>query len=244
MLIKYHAQVARHVKLMDKNLCACLVRNENIVTTTAKAKRAQPKIERFLSKSLYQLRTYPDRPAEALNYLQPPDKKDVVPKIKGELAERYAGRSVGFTRIIRLEPRLGDDKASMLAIELVDSAYEIKFWFMAKTIARLELQKIPADSITSANVRKLTASSPERVAEFKKAVETCKQKFFDYDPETKTVTTERARKNLQNLPADIEFHGGKRFDEFARSKKYVTKPRLAKSQASSIPPSPFLQATA
>lgn len=243
MLIKYHAQVRRHVALMDKNLCACLILNENIVTTTAKAKRVQPKIEHFLSKALRQIREYPDRPAKALDYLQPPHKKELVPKIRNELVDRYADRNVGFTRIIRLEPRLGDDKAPMLAIELVDSAYEIKFWYMAKTIARLELQNISADSITSANVRKLTASSPERLAEFRNAVETCKQKFFDYDPATQTVTTERARENLANMPPDMEFHGGNRFDEFAKSKKYLTKPRARKNVATSIPPSPFLSAS-
>ena len=75
-------------------------------------------------------------------------------KVLEEIVERYPKRQTGFTRIIKLEPRLGEDKAPMSVIELVDSNYEIKFWYTAKTVARLELQGIELDDLTELNIKK------------------------------------------------------------------------------------------
>ena len=45
--------------------------------------------------------------------------KDVVTKLFDELAERYAERPGGYTRIIKLGPRLGDG-APQVILELID----------------------------------------------------------------------------------------------------------------------------
>lgn len=243
-LKKFDANVARHVKLMNKNLCANLIRHEYIVTGRTKAKRAQAKIERFLAKALHENRKLQDHPLserfasnKVLNYLQPPDKKEVGHKVIEELSKRYPERTHGFTRIIKLEPRLGEDKAPMSVLELVDTDFEIKFWYTAKIVARLELQNLPVDSLTQHNVEKLTQfriNGPER---FREAVEEAKVAFFKVDPETGAVTSEEAVSNLENKPSEIKYYTGD--VKFGASKKHAVKPRPAKPEAA-IPKSPFL----
>ncbi|KAK6453815.1 ribosomal protein L17 [Scheffersomyces xylosifermentans] len=248
-LQKFHANVARHAKSIDKNLCANLIRHEYIVTTRAKAKRAQPTIEAFLADALKTNESISQEiplnqrivSNRALNYLQPPDKFEVGGKIIQELAERYPTRRSGFTRIIKLEPRLGEDKAPMSVIELVDSEYEVKFWFTAKIVARLQLQNLPLDDITQLNVNKLTKFRKGGEEAFAEAVETCKVEFFKYDPETGSVTDEAAKKNLENLPTNLEYYGGSLSGTLLASKKFKTQPRQKQESGESvIPPSPFL----
>jgi large subunit ribosomal protein L17 len=97
---------------MYYNLVTDLLRNEKIITTEAKAKGAKPLAERVITLgkkgSLHARR-------QALTIVN--DKK-VVEKIFAELATRYASRSGGYTRIIKLGARLGDG-APMAQLELV-----------------------------------------------------------------------------------------------------------------------------
>ena len=65
----------------------------------------------------------------------------------------------------------------MSVIELVDSNYEIKLWYTAKTVARLELQGIELDDITELNIKKLTQYRVNGEQVFREAVETCKKNF-------------------------------------------------------------------
>lgn len=240
-LQKFHANVSRHMKLMDKNLCANLIRHDYIVTGRTKAKRAQRNIESFLSDAIKELRTLKNSGAdiqtasiEAFNYLQPPDRYEIGSKIVNELQQRYPSRSHGFTRIIKLEPRLGEDKAPMSVIELVDSEYEIKFWYIAKTVARYELQALEVDELTQHNVRKLTNLRPQGKEQFAQAVETAKIEFFKYDPESGQITDDNVKQNLKNLPRNQNNTGS-----LLKSKKFLTKPR-AKQESIEYPKSPFL----
>ncbi|CCG24874.1 Mrpl8 mitochondrial 60S ribosomal protein subunit [Candida orthopsilosis Co 90-125] len=246
----FNKDVATHKKMIYKNLCANVIRNENIITTQAKARQAQPHIERFLGKALAESKniTNSTNPAEkllkikAFGYLQPPDKQDVGLKVIRELTNRYKNRDHGFTRIIKLEPRLGEDKAPMCVLELVDSKYEIKLWFTAKAVAKLELQNIPLDDITELNVKKLTSSRPDGEQVFRDAVETCKKEFFKHGVETEEdVVDEKLKKSLESLP-NMERHTGELKGKLLVSKKYKTKPRRTPTQQESvIPPSPFLK---
>lgn len=242
-LKKIDANVARHVKLMNKNLCANLIRHEYIVTGRTKAKRAQAKIEKFLAKALHQNKQLQDKPLDyryanikALNYLQPPDKREVGLKVLEELSKRYPDRTHGFTRIIKLEARLGEDKAPMSVIELVDSEFEIKFWYTAKVVARLELQGLEVDALTKHNVQKLTQKRVGGQKRFREAVEEAKVEFFKYDPVEGVVKDEEALENLKNMPRNIENH--QNVQAYTASKKFAVKPRQPKE--ASIPKSPFL----
>lgn len=244
-LQKFHANVARHVKLMNKNLCANLIRHEYIVTGRAKAKRAQSKIESFLSKAIEENKKLMEEGKEvsvqnlkSLSYLQPPDRNEIGSKIIKELSERYPNRTHGFTRIIKLEPRLGEDKAPMSVIELVDSEFEIKFWYTAKIVARLELQGLPLDDLTEYSVKKLTQFRKDGEQKFREAVETTKKEFFKYDPETNEVADDDMKNNLRNLPKNLEFYGGSLKGKVVASKKFNTTKRPERKQVE-IPKSPF-----
>jgi large subunit ribosomal protein L17 len=97
---------------MYRNLVTDLLRYEKIVTTEAKAKEVRGTAERIITLgkdgSLHARR-------QALAFVL--DKK-VVKKLFDELGPRYAERPGGYTRIVKLERRLGDG-APMARLELV-----------------------------------------------------------------------------------------------------------------------------
>ncbi|RKP30795.1 ribosomal protein L17 [Metschnikowia bicuspidata] len=229
---------ARHFRMMDRNLCANLIRHEHIITGRAKAKRAQAKIEQFLGKALHQNRQLVDKPLKerlssvrALEFLQVPDRQECGTKVLEDLSQRFLNRTHGFTRIIKLERRLADDKAEMSCLELVDSDLEVKFWYTAKIVARLELQNLPIDELTTLNVRKLTQLRVNGEERFRAAVEEAKEVFFAEDKRSTWGTY------LHNKPTELFA----RFAEkFVQSKKYPFEPRPAK-EAVELPKSPFLK---
>ena len=94
-----------------------LISRERIRTTLAKAKELRGKVEKTIT--LGKKGTLHAR----RNALKLVADKDSLKKIFGPLAERYASRPGGYTRVIKLGNRLGDD-APMAFIELVDRAGE------------------------------------------------------------------------------------------------------------------------
>jgi large subunit ribosomal protein L17 len=89
-----------------------LLAHEKIVTTEAKAKEVRSLAEKMITLgkdgSLASRR-------EALAFIT--DKK-AVDRLFGEIASGYAGRNGGYTRLLKLGPRAGDN-APMVQIELV-----------------------------------------------------------------------------------------------------------------------------
>lgn len=94
------------------NLISELLQHERIVTTEAKAKEVRGMADKVISLgktgSLHARR-------QALTLVS--DRK-VVDKVFDELASRYASRSGGYTRVLKLGPRPGDG-APMAILELV-----------------------------------------------------------------------------------------------------------------------------
>ena len=94
------------------NLISELLQHERIVTTEAKAKEVRGMADKVISLgkagSLHARR-------QALTVVS--DRK-VVDKVFDELASRYASRSGGYTRVLKLGPRPGDG-APMAILELV-----------------------------------------------------------------------------------------------------------------------------
>lgn len=101
-----------HRLAMFRNLVTDLLRYERIITTEAKAKEVRSMAEEVITLgkegSLHSRR-------QALAILT--DTK-VVSKVFSELAPRYAARSGGYTRILKLGPRAGDAAPTVL-FELV-----------------------------------------------------------------------------------------------------------------------------
>jgi large subunit ribosomal protein L17 len=106
-------RTSAHRKALFRNLVGSLIQRERISTTLAKAKELRGKVEKTIT--LGKRGTLHAR-RQAFKLVPA---KDAVQKVFGPLAERYANRPGGYTRIIRIGHRKGDD-APMAFIELVD----------------------------------------------------------------------------------------------------------------------------
>jgi large subunit ribosomal protein L17 len=102
-----------HRRALFRNMVTDLLRHEKIVTTEAKAKEIQAITEKIITLGKRSgLHSY----RQTLSFVM--DKR-VTEKVFADLAKRYSERPGGYTRIIKLEPRLGDG-APMAKIELVE----------------------------------------------------------------------------------------------------------------------------
>jgi large subunit ribosomal protein L17 len=102
-----------HRKAMLANMASSLITHKRIQTTLAKAKALRVYVEPLLTKSKSDT-THSRR--TVFSYLQD---KEVVAELFRDVAIKIANRPGGYTRIIKLENRLGDN-AEMALIELVD----------------------------------------------------------------------------------------------------------------------------
>jgi large subunit ribosomal protein L17 len=106
-----------HERLMLANLATSLFEHNRITTTEAKAKRLRPLAERLIT-----FAKRGDRHARRRVMTVIRD-KDVVHKLFAEIAPQYTERAGGYTRIIKVGPRKGDN-APMALIELVEARTE------------------------------------------------------------------------------------------------------------------------
>ncbi len=103
---------ASHQKAMLANMAASLFAAEAIITTEAKAKALRPVAEKLITKA---------RKGGVHNHrlvVSFIGDKDMAHKLFEEIGPRYEGRPGGYTRILKLGPRHGDN-APMARIELV-----------------------------------------------------------------------------------------------------------------------------
>ena len=103
-----------HREALIENLVTALLRHERIRTTVAKAKEARRTAEKMIS--LGKKGTLHARRLAAGTVRD----KEVLQKLFGPLAERFASRPGGYTRIVRAGVRAGD-AAPMAILELVDA---------------------------------------------------------------------------------------------------------------------------
>ena len=96
-----------------KNLTVSVLRYERVQTTEAKAKEVRGNVERMIT-----LAKKGDLAARRAVVSALPNEPLVVNKLFDEIAPKYADRSSGFTRIVRLGQRRGD-AAEFVQIELV-----------------------------------------------------------------------------------------------------------------------------
>ena len=109
---------AAHQRLLMANLAASLFAAEGIVTTEAKAKALRPIAEKLITKAKKAGEESPlriHRIRQIQGYL---GEKEMTNKLVNEVAPRYAARNGGYTRILKLGERHGDN-APMARIELV-----------------------------------------------------------------------------------------------------------------------------
>lgn len=104
---------AAHRKAMLSNMACSLIEHKRIKTTLAKAKSLRVYIEPLITKSKNDT-THSRR--IVFSYLK---QKNAVTELFGDISNKIADRPGGYTRIIKLGNRLGDN-AQMAYIELVD----------------------------------------------------------------------------------------------------------------------------
>jgi large subunit ribosomal protein L17 len=102
-----------HRVAMLGNLAVSVIRYERIKTTEAKAKEVRGIVDGLIT-----LAKRGDLHARRQLVSKMPHEPLIVEKLVGELAEKYADRSSGYTRIVKLGQRPGD-AAAMVQIELV-----------------------------------------------------------------------------------------------------------------------------
>ena len=102
-----------HRKALYSNLAGALIEHGRIKTTEAKAKAVKPFAEQMIT-----LGKRGDLHARRLA-LAELRSQFVVHQLFAEVAPRFADRPGGYTRIVKLGPRLGD-AAEMVYLELVD----------------------------------------------------------------------------------------------------------------------------
>jgi large subunit ribosomal protein L17 len=106
-------RTASHRKALFANMAAALIKHEQIKTTLPKAKDLRPIVEKLITMGKHgglanRRRAYAVLRDDA-----------IVSKLFGVIAERYAGRSGGYTRVLKAGFRYGD-AAPMAVIEFVD----------------------------------------------------------------------------------------------------------------------------
>jgi len=112
-------RTSSHRKAMLANMASALVKHEQIVTTLPKAKESRSVVDKLVT-----LGKRGDLHArrQALSVIKD---RDLVAKLFSILAERYAERPGGYTRVLKAGFRYGDS-APMAIIELVDRDEDAK----------------------------------------------------------------------------------------------------------------------
>src|SRR4030081_1152914 len=112
-------RTAEHRRAMFANMCAALIKHEQIVTTLPKAKELRPIVEKLVTlgkKGGLAMRR--QAISEMRDLVQPSILLDVI-------APRYKDRQGGYSRIIKAGFRYGDN-APMAVIEFVDRDVDAK----------------------------------------------------------------------------------------------------------------------
>ena len=108
-------RTTEHRTAMFKNMVTSLLRHERITTTTPKAKE----LKRFADK-IITLGKKGTAHARRIAFRDVRD-AEVIEKLFGEIAPRFAQRPGGYTRLVRVGHRAGDN-AELAVIELVERA--------------------------------------------------------------------------------------------------------------------------
>jgi large subunit ribosomal protein L17 len=133
---RYLSRNSSHRTSLYRNLTLALLSHEKITTTIPKAKELRPYIERLITlakrgvasgdkaKSLHARRLImarlgPVAKVDLLDAKGEPTGENVIGKIFNDLAVRYAGRTGGYTRILKLTKRRLGDAGETAVIELL-----------------------------------------------------------------------------------------------------------------------------
>ena len=103
----------KHRRSMLANLTRDVIMHEEVVTTVTRAKEVRKFVDKMIT---YAKKGDLGSRRKALAFLN--NDKDLVKKLFDEYAVTYKDRNGGYTRIIKLKERIGDD-ALIVRLELV-----------------------------------------------------------------------------------------------------------------------------
>jgi len=180
-----------HRKAMLSNMATSLIIHKRIKTTVAKAKALKLYVEPLITKSKTDS-THSRR--IVFSFLR---SKDAVTELFRDISMKVADRPGGYTRIIKLGNRLGDN-AEMCMIELVDYNEHMLNTKETKKKSRRsrrggttkQTEASPTETTTEAKVEETVVK--EEVKEVKKVVEEVKEEKVEAKAETKVEETPEA----------------------------------------------------
>ncbi len=170
--VNHLSRTDSHRRAMLANMASSLILHKRITTTLAKAKALRVYVEPIITRSKDDT-THSRR--TVFSYLQ---NKDVVSILFRDIAAKVANRPGGYTRILKMGNRLGDN-ASMALIELVDynEIYTLGEGTAEKKTTRRRGSKSkkadsPASAKATAGEAAVKETAPKAEKEEAKAVET------------------------------------------------------------------------
>lgn len=115
-------RTASHRRATLASLSTALLRHKRITTTLAKAKETRVVVEKLITRAR-RASAQADKPAVAIHARRETARmikdREVVAELFSTILEKVADRPGGYTRIVKLGQRLGDN-AELAVIELVD----------------------------------------------------------------------------------------------------------------------------
>lgn len=187
-------RTSSHRKAMLSNMAASLIMHKRINTTVAKAKALRGYVEPLITKAKDNT-THSRR--VVFSYLQD---KTAVTELFREVSTKVGDRPGGYTRIIKLGNRLGDN-ADMAMIELVDFNELLvseKAAKKTKTTRRRRGGKKPAAATADVEVKKEVTEAKEEVAEVKVEKPATDQKVEEPKAEVKKEKEAEEPKKEEN----------------------------------------------
>ncbi|SCU97133.1 LAME_0F18646g1_1 [Lachancea meyersii CBS 8951] len=169
-LTRHFSRTKAHRDAMFRNLVTQLFQHGSIVSTHEKCQEASRLAERIITMAKG-LERHPNSAKEIQSRLSlAGDASHLLHRVVGELAPRYQNRPGGYTRILKLEPRLGD-RAKQSVLELVDAPVvdkngalqrgNIRLWLLCKTAIANETAGVAYSPLTLQNFAKMLKFRPD-----------------------------------------------------------------------------------
>jgi large subunit ribosomal protein L17 len=224
--VKKLGRTASHRRATLRNLASALINHHQIKTTQAKAKAARSYIEKLITtgkKDTVQARR------QAFKFLQ---NRTLVKKLFDEIAPTFSKRNGGYTRIVKLGPRLGDG-AEMAILQLVgfeqviiDEQEEQK----KKRTARAEKKKAEQAALEAEAAGAVETVEPEpEVKEEKKETKETKETKKTKDTKEKKTKTKEEKKESKTTKKPAEKKA--KAKEASKDKEKKEKASKAKTKA-------------
>ena len=179
-----------HRKAMLANMACSLIEHKRIKTTLAKAKALRVYVEPLITKSKDDT-THSRR--TVFSYLK---QKEAITELFGDVATKVADRAGGYTRILKLSNRLGDN-AQMAFIELVDYNED----YTTDKPKRKKARRTKKKAIENVALAVEEAVVVEETSATEDAVEAKVEEVVEETPATEDVVEDKVEEVVEEAPA-------------------------------------------